>query len=134
MVKCPSSKQGACDTARTVSGKTRRGSACLAAILSVALAFCVPVVPAAYAAQDTASDVEGNPVLIPADKVVTSSFSLDELDEILNEGENESDTASEIQTYSMATLGSTGENAAAGTKNTQVIELYGDMQYDTAAA
>ena len=134
MVKCPSSKQGACDTARTVSGKTRRGSACLAAILSVALAFCVPVVPAAYAAQDTASDVEGNPVLIPADKVVTSSFSLDELDEILNEGENESDTASDMQTYSMATLGSTGENADAGTKNTQVIELYGDMQYDTAAA
>ncbi len=137
MVKRFSHKQGACTAARAAQGKPRKGTACLAAILSVALAFCVPVVPTAYAEQDTASDVEGNPILIPADKVVTPSFDLDELDAILSEGDDEADTASGAQTYSsMAMLASdSGENTAAdGTTNTQVIELYGDMQYDTAAA
>ena len=136
MVKRFSHEQGACTAASAARGKTRKSTACLAAVLSVALAFCVPVVPAAYAAQETASDVEGNPVLIPADKVVTPSFDLDKLDAILSEGGDEADASSGAQAYSnMAMLASdTGENTAAGTANTQVIELYGDMQYDTAAA
>lgn len=135
MVKRFSYKQGACTAARATRGKARKGTACLAAVLSVALAFCVPVVPAAYAAQETASDVEGNPILIPADKVVTPSFDLDELDAILSEGDDE-DAASGAQTYSsMALLASdSGEDFAVEIANTQVIELYGDMQYDTAAA
>lgn len=135
MVKRFSHKQGACTAASATRGKARKGTACLAAALSVALAFCVPVAPAAYAAQETASDVEGNPILIPADKVVAPSFDLDELDAILSEGDDE-DAASGAQTYSsMALLASdSGEDSAVGTANTQVIELYGDMQYDTAAA
>ena len=135
MVKRFSHKQGACTAASATREKTRKGTTCLAAVLSVALAFCVPVVPAAYAAQETASDVEGNPILIPADKVVTPSFDLDELDAILSEGDEE-DAASGAQTYSsMAMLASdSGEDSTVGTANTQVIELYGDMQYDTAAA
>lgn len=135
MVKRFSHKQGTCTAASATRGKARKGTACLAAVLSVALAFCVPVVPAAYAAQETASDVEGNPILIPADKVVTPSFDLDELDAILSEGDDE-DAASGAQTYSsMALLASdSDEDSAVGTANTQVIELYGDMQYDTAAA
>ncbi len=135
MVKRFSHKQGACTAASATRGKTRKSTACLAAVLSVALAFCVPIVPAAYAAQETASDVEGNPVLIPADKVVTPSFDLDELDAILSEGDDE-DAVSGAQTYSsMAMLASDfDENATADATNTQVIELYGDMQYDTAAA
>ncbi len=135
MVKRFSHKQGACTAASATRGKTRKSTACLAAVLSVALAFCVPVVPTAYAAQETASDVEGNPILIPADKVVTPSFDLDELDAILSEGDDE-DATSGAQTYSsMALLASdSDENAPAEATNTQVIELYGDMQYDTAAA
>ena len=135
MVKRFSHKQGACTAASATWGKAHKGTACLAAVLSVALAFCVPVVPAAYAEQETASDVEGNPILIPADKVVTPSFDLDELDAILSEGDGE-DAASGAQTYgSMAMLASdSDENAHAEATNTQVIELYGDMQYDTAAA
>ena len=136
MVKRFSHEQGACTAASAARGKTRKSTACLAAVLSVALAFCVPVVPAAYAAQETASDVEGNPVLIPADKVVTPSFDLDKLDAILSEGDNEADATSGAQTYSsMAMLASdSDENDTADATNTQVIELYGDMQYDTAAA
>ena len=135
MVKRFSHRQGICTAARAAQGKPRKGTACLAAALSVALAFCVPVVPAAYAAQETASDVEGNPILIPADKVVTPSFDLDELDAILSEDDDE-DAASGAQPYSsMAMLASdSDENATAEATNTQVIELYGDMQYDTAAA
>lgn len=125
----------------------------LAVLLSCSLAVSPAGLSNAYAqesAQESrAVSFEGtgdgsaeNPVFLPADKVVTQEINLDELRETLS-SDNEEAAPNEngVATYSSNAASAANGQASAYTANTsanaanpQVVELYGDMQYDTAAA
>ena len=75
-----------------------------------------------------------NPALLPADQVVQTSLSLEEVQALFADSSQEANTESG-QAYQASSLSANSALATYSTsENDQVVELYGDRQYNTAAA
>ena len=131
--------------AKCISHKHFRNA--LTIVLSASLVFCVPVVPAAYAAapseaSSSSTSLEESSVLLskdqvePTDKKAPEPMSVEDLTELFEEDASldNSASASDDQTNnSMSLLSLEPQAAVAEDEGKQVVDLYGTTQYDTAA-